>query len=122
MCDYSELPLSGSIETTVPVNIYLDYPFTLAPVTQHLPAGQTLKALAAVIGERIDGNAYWYRISDNTFIWSGACTLRAAPRAPAPGVAANMIRQVDNCLAASGENIIAVDFKARRYEEGFIRR
>lgn len=41
------------------------------------------------------------------------------------GTAANMIMQVENCLKSTesaGENVIRVDFKARRYEEDFIRR
>jgi len=41
------------------------------------------------------------------------------------GTAANMIMQVESYLKSTenaGENVIRVDFKARRYEEGFIRR
>jgi hypothetical protein len=26
------------------------------------------------VGDAVEGNAHWYRIEENTFIWAGACT------------------------------------------------
>lgn len=84
MSNYPEIPLTGSVTTTVLVNVRQGAPSLQAPVVQKLAAGQTLAVLAAVIGDAFEGNAHWYRISISTFIWAGACTPASAHSITAP--------------------------------------
>jgi hypothetical protein len=54
-----------------------------APVAaQKLAPGQTVTILAAVVGDSVEGNAHWYRISANTYIWAGACSAAPLPTLP----------------------------------------
>lgn len=84
MSSYPEIPLTGSVTTTVLVNVRQGSPTLQAPVVQKLAAGQTVAVLAAVIGDAFEGNAHWYRISPSTFIWAGACTPASAHSIIAP--------------------------------------
>jgi GH25 family lysozyme M1 (1,4-beta-N-acetylmuramidase) len=84
MSSYPEIPLTGSVTTSVLVNVRQGSPSLQAPVAQKLAPGQTVTILAAVVGDSVEGNAHWYRISANTYIWAGACSA-----APPPNITAS---------------------------------
>ncbi|RXW29311.1 GH25 family lysozyme [Enterobacter ludwigii] len=79
MSSYPEIPLTGSVTTSVLVNIRQGSPSLQAPVAQKLAPGKTVTILAAVVGDSVEGNAHWYRISANTYIWAGACSAASPP-------------------------------------------
>ena len=74
MSDFPELPITGNVRTTIGVYTRKDNPSVFSPVAHALPAGSDVRVQAAVVGDAVEGNAHWYRIDENTFIWAGACT------------------------------------------------
>ncbi|BBS35624.1 SH3 domain-containing protein [Enterobacter cloacae complex sp. 2024EL-00215] len=74
MSDFTELPVTGNVKTIIGVYTRKDNPSVFSPVAQALPAGSRVTIQAAVVGDAVEGNAHWYRIDENTFIWAGACT------------------------------------------------
>ncbi|MDK9358953.1 GH25 family lysozyme [Lelliottia sp. V106_10] len=93
MSSYPEIPLKGSVTTTVLVNVRQGKPSILAPVVQKMAAGQTVSVLAVVVGDNVEGNTHWYRISTNTFIWAGACTAVSQHSLAAPALETNAALQ-----------------------------
>ncbi|MDY1037171.1 SH3 domain-containing protein [Enterobacteriaceae bacterium RIT714] len=83
MSNFTELPVSGNVNTTVMVYVRQNCPSMFAPVAHALPAGSPLTVCGAVVGDAVEGNAHWYRVGENTFIWAGACTrLEPYPEFP----------------------------------------
>jgi hypothetical protein len=72
------------------VRVRSGLPNTSAPVVRRLEPGAILQPIADMEGESVAGNAKWYEIETNGFIWSGACgplpggTLPASVVAGAP--------------------------------------
>lgn len=86
MNELNELPVSGNVNTTIGVYTRKDNPSVFAPVAHELPAGSHIAVHGAVVGDAIEGNAHWYRVGENTFIWAGACTrLEPYPAFPQSG-------------------------------------
>lgn len=83
MSSYPEIPLTGSVTTSVLVNVR-QVAFTTGTCCTKTGPGQTVTILAAVVGDSVEGNAHWYRISANTYIWAGACSA-----APPPNITAS---------------------------------
>ncbi|WP_213881618.1 glycoside hydrolase family 25 protein [Pseudomonas sp. dw_358] len=73
MSDTVELALSGTVQTTVRVNVRQNTPATTAPVLRKLEAGVTVQVLGVVVGDNVQGNAHWYRLAGNSFVWAGGC-------------------------------------------------
>lgn len=83
MSDVTEVAVTGSVKTTMPVYARLGTPSVYAPVAQDLPAGSRIDVCAAVVGDAVEGNPHWYRIDENIFVWTGACTrLDSCPDFP----------------------------------------
>jgi len=73
MSDTVEIPISGTVQNNVRVNVRQGSPSTAAPILRKLDPGTTIQVAALAVGESVNGNAHWYRISANTYIWAGAC-------------------------------------------------
>lgn len=74
MSPFIELPVSAEVKTLMGVYTRKESPSMFAPVAGELPAGSRIRVQAAVVGDAVQGNPHWYRIDDETFIWSGACS------------------------------------------------
>jgi len=93
------LAIIGNVQVTAKANVRQGAPNTNAPVLRKLAAGTTIPVVALVIGEAVQGNAHWYRLDENSYIWSGACAAfvpgtpaqpampPGAPPAPDPSLA-----------------------------------
>jgi len=57
-------------------------PNTAAPIERTLPTGSNIPVVGFTVGERVEGNAYWYADPQGNYIWAGATD------APQPGPAA----------------------------------
>ena len=73
MSPFIELPVSAHVKTLMEVCTRRESPSVLAPVAHALPVGSPVN-VQAVVGDAVQGNPHWYRIDDDTFIWSGACS------------------------------------------------
>lgn len=94
MSDFTELPVTGFVKTTTAVYTRKQNPSVFSPVARELPAGSQLTVQAAVMGDAVEGNAHWYRIDEDTYIWAGACTrLDPYPAFP-PGMRTNWMAVV----------------------------
>ena len=74
MSPFIELPVSAHVKTLMEVYTRKQNPSVFAPVAEELPAGSRISVQATVVGDAVQGNPHWYRIDEDTFIWSGACT------------------------------------------------
>jgi len=74
MSPFIELLVSADVKTLMGVYTRKESPSVFAPVAGELPAGSRIRVQAAVVGDAVQGNPHWYRIDDETFIWSGACS------------------------------------------------
>lgn len=78
-----EFPVSGNVKTTMGVFTRRDNPSVFSPVANELPAGSRVTIQGAVVGDAVEGNAHWYRVGEDTYIWEGACTrLEPYPEFP----------------------------------------
>ena len=83
MSHYTELPVSGTVSTTMGVFTRRENPSVFSPVANALPAGSRVTIQGAVVGDAVEGNAHWYRVGEDTYIWAGACTrLEPYPEFP----------------------------------------
>jgi lysozyme len=67
-----ELPVAGQATANVKVNLRQGSPSVLSPVLRKLSSGTTISIAAVVVGDAVEGNAHWYRTSDNAYAWAGA--------------------------------------------------
>jgi lysozyme len=67
-----ELPISGEATASVKVNLRQGAPSIQSPVLRKLSADMTIPVVALVVGDSVQGNAHWYRTSDNAYAWAGA--------------------------------------------------
>src|SRR5262245_33468345 len=67
-----EMPISGTVTASVKVNIRQGAPSVQSPVLRKLSPGTTIPVQALVVGDNVQGNAHWYRTSDNAYAWAGA--------------------------------------------------
>ncbi len=67
----STIPSSGTVKTTVRLNIRRGAPNTRAPVHQTLGVGTELAYSKAVNGEAVNANPLWLGTDDGNFFWSG---------------------------------------------------
>lgn len=84
-----EMTLIGSVQVLARANIRQGAPSRTSPILRKAPAGARLAVRAIVVGEAVGGNAHWFGLADNGYIWSGACgPLGESGGAPAPGIPA----------------------------------
>jgi GH25 family lysozyme M1 (1,4-beta-N-acetylmuramidase) len=79
-----ELPIAGEVTASVKVNLRQGSPSIQSPVLRKLNAGATIPITAIVVGDAIQGNAHWYRTSENAFAWAGAFSAMEPSSAVAP--------------------------------------
>lgn len=85
MAQTVELPISGQATASVKVNLRQGAPSIQSPVLRKLSAGMTIPVAAVVVGDSVQGNAHWYRTSDNVYAWAGAfLEIETADAAAAP--------------------------------------
>ena len=83
MSHNSELTITGRVQTRVPAYARRGAPSLFAPVASDLPAGSAIAVCALVTGDAVEGNSRWYRISEDAYVWAGACTrLSPCPAFP----------------------------------------
>lgn len=64
------------------VNVRRQRPNTASPIDRTLPAGSNIPVVGYTVGERVEGNAYWYADPQGNYVWAGATEV------PQPGPAA----------------------------------
>ena len=69
----SSVQIVGQVETSVKLNVRQGSASVSAPVARKLLAGVTLPVTALVVGDTVQGNAHWYAIDNNGYVWSGGC-------------------------------------------------
>jgi GH25 family lysozyme M1 (1,4-beta-N-acetylmuramidase) len=111
MAQTVELPISGQATASVKVNLRQGAPSIQSPVVRKLSAGMTIPVLSVVVGDTVQGNAHWYRTSDNTFAWAGAFLPIESADAGAPPV------PVQPAATASGFNLTRVPLVIDIYHE-----
>ena len=85
-----EIAVSGTVPVTARLNVRLGSPSRLAPVIRKQDGGTELQVAAIAAGDEVQGNRLWFRLADDSFVWSGACGpfvqhepgFAAAPVAP----------------------------------------
>jgi hypothetical protein len=74
MRPFTELPVTGNVKTLMSVYARKESPSIFSPVARELLVGSQVVVQGAVVGDAVEGNAHWYRIDEDTYIWAGACT------------------------------------------------
>jgi predicted chitinase len=69
----AEIPLDGTVVTTVLANLRHGAPRLAAPVARKVPAGTSVSVVALAVGDEVQGNAHWYRTDPDGYLWAGAC-------------------------------------------------
>jgi hypothetical protein len=81
-------------------------PSTTAPQVGSLEVGSTIYPEAQVIGETVAGNATWFRLPQEQYVWGGGCTPAADDAASVQKTALNVHRRADGSIQAlSGSEI-----------------
>jgi N-acetylmuramoyl-L-alanine amidase len=70
-----------SVRTTKSVNLRQANPNTTAPLVRVIPPNTSISVAGFTIGERVEGNAYWYSDPQGNYLWAGA-TDTPAPVPP----------------------------------------
>jgi|SRR5580658_140190 N-acetyl-anhydromuramyl-L-alanine amidase AmpD len=73
---------TATVRTVRNVNVRAGRPNTLAPVERVLPAGSDVPVVGFTVGQRVEGNVYWYADAQGNYIWAGATNM------PSPNPAA----------------------------------
>jgi GH25 family lysozyme M1 (1,4-beta-N-acetylmuramidase) len=68
------IPVDFEVRLTVLANLRQGAPSRAAPVAHKLEAGTLIRVSAIVVGDTVEGNAHWYRIDPDGFVWAGACS------------------------------------------------
>ncbi|MBI5216191.1 MAG: hypothetical protein HY960_10605 [Ignavibacteriae bacterium] len=71
--EYNSRRESGSVVTTIRVNIRKNVPSTRAPIVRTVPPGTTLQYTEIIdSGESVNGNSVWNKDQEGNCFWSGA--------------------------------------------------
>lgn len=77
-----------TVTVTVLANLRHDSPSREAAIVRKLPPGEVLNAIGIAAGEEVKGNALWYQVAPQDFVWSGACSRTGdAAGTPTPSIA-----------------------------------
>jgi len=75
----------GSVTANSRLNVRGGAPRLTAPIVSRLQPGSVLPVLGKAVGDPVNGNTLWYRGLNDTYFWSGACSMpRAAPASSLP--------------------------------------
>jgi hypothetical protein len=64
-----------TLRTICDVNLRNKEPNTASPIDRVLPAGSNVSVVGFTVGERVEGNAYWYTDKSGNFVWAGATDM-----------------------------------------------
>jgi hypothetical protein len=64
--------VSATVRTVRNVNVRRERPNTGSAIDRALPAGSDVSVVGFTIGERIEGNPYWYADPQGNYLWAGA--------------------------------------------------
>jgi lysozyme len=81
-----ELPISGQAIASVKVNLRQGAPSIQSPVLRKLSAGMSISVVALVVGDSVQGNAHWYRTSDDVYASGAFLPMESPDTAPQPVV------------------------------------
>jgi hypothetical protein len=65
-------PSVTTVRTLKNVNVRLQKPTTNAPIVCVIPIFNVVTVAGFVVGERVNGNAYWYVDVQGNYFWAGA--------------------------------------------------
>lgn len=117
------IDMVGNVMVTGRANLREGTPSTTARIVQVLDAGASVAVAGFTdTGERVNGNASWYRTPEGDCLWAGATSqpnpvrpagIAAEPRTAAPAPAALLrpvtcgVQRIDNMIAGALANPIA---------------
>jgi N-acetyl-anhydromuramyl-L-alanine amidase AmpD len=64
-----------TVRTMRNVNVRSGRPNILAPIDRVLLAGSDVPVVGFTVGQRVEGNAYWYADPQGNYIWAGATNM-----------------------------------------------
>jgi len=64
-----------TLRTIRNVHLRSKTPNTASPIDRILPAGSNLSVVGFTVGERVEGNAFWYQDQSGNFVWAGATDM-----------------------------------------------
>ena len=68
-----EIAVSGTVAVTAKLNVRQGGPSRSSPVIRKQDVGGQLAVAAIAAGDAVEGNPLWFRLSDGSYAWSGAC-------------------------------------------------
>jgi hypothetical protein len=77
-----EIAVTGSVTVTSRVNVRQGLPSTSATVLRKPLPGTQLHVAAISAGEEVQGNRLWFRLADQHYVWSGACSALSQGEIP----------------------------------------
>ncbi|WP_296598042.1 D-alanyl-D-alanine carboxypeptidase family protein [Phenylobacterium sp.] len=83
------IALLGRVTVTARVNVRQGAPNKQAAVLRKLDAGAVVDVQGLAVGEAVQGNAHWYRLEGDAYIWAGACGPLQGAQTPAATPAAS---------------------------------
>lgn len=69
-----EIAVAGSVTVTSRVNVRQGRPSTNVTVLRKPAPGEQLAVVGIAAGEEVQGNSLWFKLSDQHYVWSGACS------------------------------------------------
>jgi N-acetylmuramoyl-L-alanine amidase len=71
----SPLAANTSVQTVRNVNVREARPNTAASIVRVIPANTNVAVAGFAVGERVQGNSYWYADVQGNYLWAGATSL-----------------------------------------------
>jgi N-acetylmuramoyl-L-alanine amidase len=71
----SPLAANTSVQTVKNVNLREARPNTAASIVRVIPANTNVAVAGFAVGERVQGNSYWYADVQGNYLWAGATNL-----------------------------------------------
>jgi len=97
----------GTVQVTAKVNIRSGAPNTTAPLLRKVAPGIYLNVYGSVTGEKVHGISTWYRLENNSFVWSGACGgIQANEPPPVPSPPDPRFQGLDPDFAAKLQTLL----------------
>jgi hypothetical protein len=84
----AEIAITGTVAVTAKLNVRQTAPSLLSAVLRKQNVGSLLDVGAIAAGDEVQGNRLWWRLTDGTYVWSGACGPLQQVALPAAGAAA----------------------------------
>jgi len=66
---------TGTVQTLKNANLRQARPNTSAPIVRVIPANTSITVAGFTMGERVQGNSYWYADLQGNYLWAGATNM-----------------------------------------------